>query len=150
VAALAIPILVPFGSLFNNVTLGFTCHPSYLHTYIQPNNADCRRVTFAQDLKNCFCTDVRYPTSSSRGLPASGSLFLSTLSHDYVLGLFSSFDLNNWGFYFNIITITSWLICVGSTYVRKSSRWRSLTTTCRCHDGRNLLPYVSTIIDWSY
>jgi hypothetical protein len=51
VAALAIPILVAFGLLFNNVTLGFTCHLSYLHTYIQSNNADCRRVTFAQDLK---------------------------------------------------------------------------------------------------
>jgi hypothetical protein len=50
-AALAIPILVPLGLLFNNITLGFTCHLSYLHTYIQPNNADCRRVTFAQDLK---------------------------------------------------------------------------------------------------
>jgi hypothetical protein len=33
-AALAIPILVPFGLLFNNVTLGFTCHLSYLNTYI--------------------------------------------------------------------------------------------------------------------
>jgi hypothetical protein len=50
-AALAILILVPFGLLFNNVTLGFTCHLSYLHTDIQLNNADCRRVTFAQNLK---------------------------------------------------------------------------------------------------
>jgi hypothetical protein len=68
-----------------------------------------------------------------------------TLSPDYVLNLFSSPDLLHWGFYFNIITITSWLICVGSTYVR-SSRRRSLTTTCWCHDGRNLWPYVLTII----
>jgi hypothetical protein len=68
VAALAIPILVPFELLFNIVTLGFTCHLSYLHTYIQPNDADCRRVTFTQNLKNCFCTDVRYPTTSSTGL----------------------------------------------------------------------------------
>jgi hypothetical protein len=51
VAALAILILVPFGLLFNNVTLGFTYHLSYLHTYIQRNNADCRWITYAQDLK---------------------------------------------------------------------------------------------------
>jgi hypothetical protein len=44
-AALAIPILVLFRLLFNNVTLGSTYHLSYLHTYIQQNNADCRRVT---------------------------------------------------------------------------------------------------------
>jgi hypothetical protein len=44
-----------------------------------------------------------------------------TLSHDYVLNLFSSLDLIHWRFYFNIITITSWLICVGSTYVRRAA-----------------------------
>jgi hypothetical protein len=62
------PYTRPFWLLFNNVTLGFTCHLSYLHTYTQPNNVDCRRVTFAQDLKNCFCTDARYSTASSTGL----------------------------------------------------------------------------------
>jgi hypothetical protein len=100
--------------------------------------------------KSHFCTDVRSPTSSSTGLPASGSLsFYHTITW-LRSSLFSSLDIIHWGFYFNIITVTSWLICVGLTYLREEQQCRSLTITCWCHDGRSLRPYVSIITDWSY
>jgi hypothetical protein len=122
-AVLALPILVPFGLLFNNVTLGFTYHLSYLHTYIQQINSDCRRVTLFTKHWKKVASALTYgmlPRRLQVYLPLAHPRF-TTLSHDYVLSLFSSLDIIHWGFYFNIITITSWMIFVGLTYLRESS-----------------------------